>query len=181
MGYTGKRVMKRKRNPKVMLVIVCSLLVVSLSVTVTLARYAPQEEVALPEMSIQPLASIDGSANTTAMFIYDESGGQSMDFVLENSGTTERDYKLVLVASLDFGNTAQITLTMDESSYVGIPQSLTEADEFYYTMGGGYLYRFYDTDAQSEKFFSLEAGESSELALNITNSGSGLIQLQIIT
>lgn len=179
MGYTGKRVMKKERNPKLLLLVMCSLLIVSLSATVTLARYTPQEEIALPEMSIQPLASIDGSAN--AIFTYDENGGQSMSFVLENSGSTERDYKLELFASLDFGDSAWITLTWDDAEYIGIPQPLTEEDEFFYTMGGGYLYRFYDADAQGEKIFTLSAGDENQLDLNITNSNSGLIQLQIIT
>lgn len=166
---------------RALLVVLCLLLTLSLVVTITLARYTPQEEVSLAEMSIQPLVVMDSSLDTTAMFLYDEDGGQSMSLLLSNDGISEAEYKLVLATTLDFGNIAQITLTLEDESYIGIPHTLTEEDDLYHTMGEGYLYRFYDEEAQGEKIFSLEAEGENQLTLNITKANSGLVQLQIIT
>lgn len=182
MIQIGKRMMEKEKNLTFMLVVMCSLLAIVLCIGVTFARYSSEDEVVMTEMNIQPLILLGGSnSNTSAAFSYDEAGGQSMSFQVENDGTGAMQYKIVLAATLGFGNTALVTLTTDGDDYIGIPEALTEEDDLYFTMGEGYLYRFYDEDSEGERIFMIEADEKVDLNLNVKSAGAGMVQLQIVT
>lgn len=179
MHFMKKKNGKFAINPAVMLICICSLLVIVLAVSVTTAKYSPEEELIIDNMNIQAIVAVE-NLNATSGFTYNDEGGQLLNLKLNNQSETTQAFHLVLLASLGFGNSAVVELELDGNSYIGVAYKITEDSDYYYSFGTGYIYRFYDQTTESEAIFTLTGNETEDYDINIKSANDGFIQVLVI-